>query len=79
MANCLARHAARHPSDPGREINYRLKPSLVPSAFDSRRTGPIEGSQRLWARSVHRMIAPALRLAFDDALQRMEPLRLPSW
>jgi hypothetical protein len=40
MANCLARHAARRVSDPGRAINYRLKPSLVRSAFESCRAGP---------------------------------------
>ncbi len=49
MVNCLARQAARRGSDPGWAINYRLKPSLVRSAFESCRTDPIEGSQRLWA------------------------------
>jgi hypothetical protein len=47
------------PVNLGRAINYRLKPSLVRSAFDSCRTGPIEGSQRLWATSGHRATAQA--------------------
>jgi hypothetical protein len=42
--------AARRVSDPGRAINYRLRPSLVRSAFDSRRTGPTESPQRMWAK-----------------------------
>jgi hypothetical protein len=33
MANCLARHVTRRVGDPGRAIDYRLKPHLVRSAF----------------------------------------------
>jgi hypothetical protein len=56
MVNCLARHAARRVSDPGRAINYRLV-SSVRSAFDGCRTDPVQGLQRLWAKSGSRASA----------------------
>jgi hypothetical protein len=49
-------HAMLH-SDPGREINYRLKPSLVRSAFE---TAPVPARSRLTA-AVGQFRTPALQ------------------